>query len=410
MAKGSRIKRSETSLLLSLPAETKTYIFQRLPDLWSAISLRLACRDLNDVYVANETQIKRALIRRLIAPIEDFYLFLTTLHIPPSAIKYPPASGWPNITTDNCRGFGKADYVTDVLRQLPYISKAEGVCNYDNCHNIEYKCNVLDYSACKSEDFGDERLKCGEIGHEPCDVMPRDVIIYDDSDLEIPDSSNDERYAGSALANKCSTTEAEDENEPKKFQGSLDEPDEDASGDPDQDFEESDEDSSENFDGDSEESEDDAIAEPEPLSEESIMKYRVVLAEGHESNGVNLLLDTMSGMIFEEVIGAYSGKTLYTKTFFKEKKREYMNCELLFIPGDDPILIENQPTSECLESEDEATATEPSFPGTPFLRTNMDSQWIRHLYRSHGWPSRAWKKDEGLAAIADYVAKRNSES
>ncbi|KAH8649916.1 hypothetical protein BX600DRAFT_103749 [Xylariales sp. PMI_506] len=76
--------------LLSLPTELHAEIFVALPDLWTAISLGLTCRELNGVCRSNEAYIKGSLRDRFAAAFLSHYTFHTSLHIPTSGLKLSP--------------------------------------------------------------------------------------------------------------------------------------------------------------------------------------------------------------------------------------------------------------------------------------------------------------------------------
>lgn len=135
---------------ICLAPELKIKIFQALPNLHSAIALRLTCSKLNALYLRYERGIRAALRDRIVQTIKSYYVFLTTLHIPWWALKCPPSGGWPHITPQNHAGVEKTDFVLEVLSHLPYIAEtAPG----ENLHNIELTCYVLDYTTWTPEEF-----------------------------------------------------------------------------------------------------------------------------------------------------------------------------------------------------------------------------------------------------------------
>ncbi|KAK7739242.1 hypothetical protein SLS62_011268 [Diatrype stigma] len=134
-----------------LAPELKIKIFQALPNLHSAVALRLTCSELNELYLRYESGIKAALRDRQVQVISSFYTFLTTLHIPRSALKHPPSDGWSHMDPQNCAEFGKTGFVVDVLRHLPYIAETANLG--DNLHNIELRCYALDYSTRTPAEF-----------------------------------------------------------------------------------------------------------------------------------------------------------------------------------------------------------------------------------------------------------------
>lgn len=127
--------------ILRLPSELQICVFQGLPELWSAIALRLTCRHLNNIYLANEKRIQSSLVQRLVSPFYDYYKFLDRLHLPESSIVYPPPSGWPDITSEDYTHLFKTSFAIEVLRHLPYIQRT-----WDGRTNINTGCYVVDYS------------------------------------------------------------------------------------------------------------------------------------------------------------------------------------------------------------------------------------------------------------------------
>jgi hypothetical protein len=78
----------------------------------------------------------------VVAEVTKFYESLTTLHVPKSAIKYPPPGGWPHIGPNFLTT--KTERVNELLKFLPYIQEDE-----ENIHQYQVfeSCAVLDYSS-----------------------------------------------------------------------------------------------------------------------------------------------------------------------------------------------------------------------------------------------------------------------
>ncbi|KAI0851377.1 hypothetical protein F5Y00DRAFT_267622 [Daldinia vernicosa] len=234
-----------------------------------------------------------------VAIINDFYTFLTKMYIADSALKHPPEGGWPNITPENCSGFGKNEFVVDLLKHLPYIQGGQ-----DNDVDIYYKCNVLDYSTVTPEQFSGTWIKIGEIA------------------------------------------------------ASTDEP---------------------------------------------IPAHTVVIAEGHESGGVDLLLDTEKGTIIEEIIRHRRGGEWDVMEYFGNLKRKYEGLQTFHIPGTETI----QEVPDIFNEDETATPEKgPVREDGFFFPTERDNRWIRHIYRSHGWPGPEYRRDECMEAIIRYKAMR----
>lgn len=306
--------------LRKLAPELQVKVFEALPTPWAVVGLRLTCRDLNALFVAYKAQIESATRENLVAPFYEYYDFLGRLHIPASDIKHPPAGGWPNITAENCSGFGKSGFVVDVLRHLPYI--AEHGEWERNISNTDFKSNVVDYSKATPKDFSGGSLKHGEITHE---------------------------------------------------------------------------------------------------AEGPISRHKVVIASGYESGGIDLILDTRTGEIFEEIIRIGPGETLPVREYFALKMRQCRELKTVFAPGEDAhwgkfgkwggFGDEGGPyDAAAMEEAGEPGCPDEGFPYFALEGQMQDLKWVCHLYRKYGWPGEGWRKDEGLKAIAEYVERRNAEA
>lgn len=61
-----------------------------------------------------------------VAAVQDFIAFATIMYLDETAYESPPSTGWPSITPESMRLFGKTDAVIDLLRHLPYPSDTGG--------------------------------------------------------------------------------------------------------------------------------------------------------------------------------------------------------------------------------------------------------------------------------------------
>jgi hypothetical protein len=78
----------------------------------------------------------------VVAEVTKFYEFLTTLHVPKSAIKYPPPGGWPHIGPNFLTT--KTERVNELLKFLPYLQMdEEDIYQYQ----VYESCAVFDYSS-----------------------------------------------------------------------------------------------------------------------------------------------------------------------------------------------------------------------------------------------------------------------
>ncbi|KAI1082819.1 hypothetical protein F5B20DRAFT_485852 [Whalleya microplaca] len=243
----------------------------------------------------------------LVAAISDFYTFITRLHIPSSALKYPPEGGWPNITPENCSGFGKSDFVVDLIKHLPYIDQgekgADNYYSYNQAVDIHYKCNVIDYSHATAEDFGGEYIKSGEIAAE---------------------------------------------------------------------------------------------------GEGPVTADTVALGNGHESGGRDILLDTKRGEVIEEQIAYQRNCEADVREYFADLKRQYEQLKLIPIPGYEIAenIAEVEGVPDLRRQDDD----------NRFFPSDVEVQYIRHIYRSHGWPTPEFRKEEALDAIRKFIRERDPPS
>ena len=302
--------------LMSLTPELQIKVFEALPSPLAAVDLALTCRDLNALFAAYNGQIMAAIRDNMVAPFYEYYAFLGSLHIPESGIKHPPAGGWPNITLENCSKFGKSDFAVDILRHLPYIVEDCETYNV-NIHNIDYECNVVDYSEATYKDFRGSTLKC-------------DVRMYN------------------------------------RFRSPM-------------------------------------------------TRHKVLIAVAHDYHGVELILDTSTGLIYEEYIECYPGKTRPVREHFARKMMQCRELRQVFLPGGDPYCAEfneGEPPWDAAAMEDmvdPSTSWPPHWFNLNGVREdNQDLKWVRRLYTKFGWPGKDWRKEEGLKAIREYMDRRKA--
>ena len=117
----------------------------------------------------------------------------------------------------------------------------------------------------------------------------------------------------------------------------------------------------------------------------------IFIARGDESNGRDLLLDVQHGHILE-AIRCWPVNTDDVRSYFDDMKEDYRRLKL--IPCVGHVTIEAAEVDERLDriSEEEIRAQ------TEHWGTNLDIQYIRQLYRQHGWPD-AFRKDDAQKAL-----------
>ena len=92
-------------------------------------------------FIDDSSQPPRYSRDEVVREVTSFYTFLTTLYIPSSALRFPPDGGWPNINAQSYSFLHKNDTVIDLLRCLPYITRADSSI----AHEIYPLTAVVDY-------------------------------------------------------------------------------------------------------------------------------------------------------------------------------------------------------------------------------------------------------------------------
>jgi len=77
-----------------------------------------------------------------ISELTSFYEFLVKLHLPSSAIKYPPPGGWPDITPQYLAFLKKNETVIDLIQHMPFIRRDDEFDPYQ----IYEKTSAVDYN------------------------------------------------------------------------------------------------------------------------------------------------------------------------------------------------------------------------------------------------------------------------
>ncbi|KAI8299822.1 hypothetical protein K4K59_001914 [Colletotrichum sp. SAR11_240] len=60
-----------------------------------------------------------------VAAIKSYYEFIDRMHPNETALEYPPANGWPQITQESFASLGKTHDVIELLRHIPYFADDE---------------------------------------------------------------------------------------------------------------------------------------------------------------------------------------------------------------------------------------------------------------------------------------------
>ncbi|KAH7350106.1 hypothetical protein B0T11DRAFT_290566 [Plectosphaerella cucumerina] len=321
--------------LLDMPPELQSEIYLHLPNLATVVSLRLTCRQLNDVYKPIDKEVKSLLRDRLVEPFGEYYDLLQRLKLPDDSVLHPPPGGWPFFTRENL-GFDKTDFAIDVLRHLPYVG---GGPSYEM--NIGYKSQSIGYHC--SEDSS------------PADPTKPLPTYY----LEWPEMSMEEDRLDTSL-------------DEKKITG---------------------------------------------------IRHIVVIALGHESGGITLVLDTFAGIVFEEEVRGDPRSRHSPRKYCDRRMARLEKLDEIFYPSEETWELNEWWVDESDDSDDGYEYDESYVPkpvkkhdhaameadGEPVPEDIGDEGdkffWIAYLYHKFGWPGKDYKKHECMQAIDEFLGR-----
>ncbi|KAI3574065.1 hypothetical protein IWW34DRAFT_885205 [Fusarium oxysporum f. sp. albedinis] len=124
------------------------------------------------------------------------------------------------------------------------------------------------------------------------------------------------------------------------------------------------------------------------------------LATGRESWGKHIWLNVRDGEIFVEDNLVQDGEPADMREYLEGLKEVYRTLQILPCRGRITLEAENvseRPESERITEEEVATQEEK-------WGTDLDVQYIRQLYRDHGWPN-AFQRDEAFDAVERLMDK-----
>ncbi|KAF7555883.1 hypothetical protein G7Z17_g1806 [Cylindrodendrum hubeiense] len=121
----------------------------------------------------------------------------------------------------------------------------------------------------------------------------------------------------------------------------------------------------------------------------------VCIAEGYESYGRQLWLNVMDCDIIENMVRADMLTAVPAETFFDNLKEQFQTLKL--IPGRGRVTIEADRTPE----REGRITEEEVFAQTEDWGTELDIQYVRQIYRQHGWPD-SFCKEEAFKAVDDW--------
>ncbi|PFH60187.1 hypothetical protein XA68_11348 [Ophiocordyceps unilateralis] len=128
-------------------------------------------------------------------------------------------------------------------------------------------------------------------------------------------------------------------------------------------------------------------------------KYIVSIANGRESLGRWLYLDVISGYLHEDVfaVATLDGKDI--QTWFDELTESYRTLQLIPCVGYTTILADDVPERAAGLG---AITVEEVCAQTEGWKTALDVNYLRQLYRQHGWPD-AFRREDAKTAVDELL-------
>lgn len=120
----------------------------------------------------------------------------------------------------------------------------------------------------------------------------------------------------------------------------------------------------------------------------------VFIATGYESGGRELLLDVLRGEIAEDIIRCDNISGVDVKEYFATLKEDYRSLRLIPCAGNVTIEAQDVPERDKEITEAEVRAQSKSW------WTDLDAQYVRQAYRSHGWPD-AFRREEAFKVVRE---------
>jgi hypothetical protein len=122
----------------------------------------------------------------------------------------------------------------------------------------------------------------------------------------------------------------------------------------------------------------------------------LVIAWGYESGGHYFLLDALRGEMTVDVVRCQLMSPEDVADFFDGLREEYRSLRLIPCPNKETELAERVDEREEPIEQSEVLAQEEEW------GTDLDWQFVRQIYRQHGWPD-AFRREEAIAAVEDLM-------
>ncbi|CEJ87753.1 hypothetical protein VHEMI04504 [[Torrubiella] hemipterigena] len=127
-------------------------------------------------------------------------------------------------------------------------------------------------------------------------------------------------------------------------------------------------------------------------------RYFIYLAFGHESGGREIVHNVKGGEIIEDIIRVQHVDQKDIREYFDDLKEEYRSLRLIPCHRYLTLCSEDVPESSAAITEENVLSQKEEW------GTNLDIQYIRQVYREHGWPQ-AFRRQEAFAIVEGLMVK-----
>ncbi|KAL4721846.1 hypothetical protein ACLX1H_011340 [Fusarium chlamydosporum] len=129
----------------------------------------------------------------------------------------------------------------------------------------------------------------------------------------------------------------------------------------------------------------------------------ICIAQGYESYGRDLWLLVKDGEIVEYMVRADTLSSVTVEEYFAKMKEQYETLQL--IPGKGRVTIE----AEHVPEREERISVEEVNGQTEEWHTDLDVQYLRQIYRDHGWPH-SFDSKAAFKAVDDWLEREGLEN
>lgn len=125
--------------------------------------------------------------------------------------------------------------------------------------------------------------------------------------------------------------------------------------------------------------------------------HLLVIAWGYGNGGTQWILDVSRGQIIEDVIPTWYCDPVDIKEFFDQLKHKFSSLVHIPCPGRETLLDTTEPPQMVAITEDQVRTQ------TENWGTELDLQFVRQVYRQHGWPN-DFRRTEAVRFLEEFMA------